>query len=102
MPATLSKYWPEAAANSSSRQALANRVALWPSASINATKQAVYASIDLPIEDALREKAYCLHQATSQTPALKRFAWADEQGAQFDMDNQRTWPIMLVSVQDVN
>jgi enoyl-CoA hydratase/carnithine racemase len=81
---------------------LAKRIALWPSASINATKQAVYASIDLPIEEALREEAYWLYQATSQTPALKRFKWADEQGAQFDMDNQRAWSDMLVKIQDIN
>jgi len=80
---------------------LAKRIALWPSASINATKQAVYESIDRPIEDALRAEAYWLYQATSQTPALKRFTLADEQGAQFDMDNQRIWPDMLVKVQDV-
>jgi len=83
-------------------EALANRIALWPSESINATKQAVYASVDLPIEDALREEAYWLYQATSQTPALKRFKWADEQGAQFDMDNQRAWPDMLVKIQDID
>ena len=83
-------------------EALARRVALWPSESINATKQAVYESIDLPIEEALRSEAYWLYQATSQTPALKRFRWADEQAAQFDMDNQRTWPDMLVTVQDIN
>ena len=77
------------------------RIALWPSESINACKQAVYASIDLPIEDALREEAYWLYQATSQTPALKRFKWADEQGAQFDLDNQRAWPDMLVKVQEI-
>jgi enoyl-CoA hydratase/carnithine racemase len=81
---------------------LAKRIALWPAESINATKQAVYASIDLPIDEALREEAYWLYQATSQTPALKRFKWADEQGAQFDMDNQRRWPEMLVDIQDVN
>jgi len=80
---------------------LANRIALWPSASINATKQAVYESIDRPIEEALRSEAYWLYQATSQTPALKRFKWADEQGAQFDMDNQRIWPDMLVNIQDI-
>ncbi len=80
---------------------LARRIALWPSESINATKQAVYASIDLPIREALREEAYWLYQATSQTPALKRFKWADEQGAQFDMDNQRAWPDMLVKIQDI-
>jgi len=81
---------------------LANRIALWPSASINATKQAVYESIDLPIQDALRAEAYWLYQATSQTPALKRFKWADEQGAQLDMDNQRTWPDVLVKIQEIN
>ncbi|MCL2914833.1 enoyl-CoA hydratase/isomerase family protein [Shewanella corallii] len=81
--------------------ALAKRIALWPSASINATKQAVYASIDLPIAQALKEEAYWLYQATSQTPALTRFKWADEQGAQFDMDNQRVWPEMLVKIQEI-
>ena len=82
--------------------ALAKRISLWPSESINATKQAVYASIDLPIEDALREEAYWLYQATSQTPALKRFEWADEQGAQYEMENQHNWPNMLVTIQEIN
>ncbi|MGH1373765.1 MAG: enoyl-CoA hydratase/isomerase family protein [Cellvibrionaceae bacterium] len=81
---------------------LAQRIALWPAESINATKQAVYESIDAPIKEALRAEAYWLYQATSQTPALKRFQWADEQGAQFEMDNQRVWPDMLVQIQDVN
>ncbi|MEO0769492.1 MAG: enoyl-CoA hydratase/isomerase family protein [Cyanobacteria bacterium J06649_4] len=83
-------------------EALANRIALWPAESINACKQTVYASIDKPIEDALKEEAYWLYQATSQTPALKRFKWADENSAQFDMDNQRNWEGMVVSVQEVN
>ncbi len=82
-------------------EAMAKRIALWPAESINATKQAVYESVDLPIHDALRAEAYWLYQATSQTPAIKRFQWADEQGAQFDMDNQRRWPEMLVDVQEV-
>lgn len=82
--------------------ALAKRIALWPAASINATKQAVYESIDLPIAEALHAEAYWLYQATSQTPALKRFTWADEQGAQFEMDNQRIWPEMLINIQEIN
>ncbi|MEM8972214.1 MAG: enoyl-CoA hydratase/isomerase family protein [Pseudomonadota bacterium] len=81
---------------------LATRIAKWPAASINATKQAVYESIDKPIEDALKAEAYWLYQATSQTPALKRFAWADDNGAQFDMDNQWAWNDLVVQVQDVN
>lgn len=81
---------------------LAKRIALWPAASINATKQAVYESIDRPIEEALKAEAYWLNQATSQTPALRRFAWADDAGAQFDMENQRNWERLVVDVQDVD
>ncbi len=83
-------------------EALAKRVALWTPESINACKQAVYASIDGPIEEALKEEAYWLYQATSQTPALKRFKWADDNGAQFDMDNQRAWDDLVVGVQEIN
>ena len=82
-------------------EALAKRIALWPAESINACKQAVYASIDKPINDALKEEAYWLYQATSQTPALKRFAWADDNGAQFDMNNQRAWDDLVVGVQEI-
>ncbi|BDM81433.1 enoyl-CoA hydratase [Acaryochloris marina MBIC10699] len=82
-------------------EALANRIALWPAESINACKQSVYASIDKPIDEALQEEAYWLYQATSQTPALKRFTWADENGAQFDMNNQHNWQEMVISVQEI-
>lgn len=83
-------------------ETLAKRIALWPAESINACKQAVYASIDQPIEDALKEEAYWLYQATDQTPALKRFQWADDNRAQFDMENQRKWQDLVVTVQDIN
>ena len=83
-------------------EALAKRIALWTPESINACKQAVYASIDMPIEQALKEEAYWLYQATSQTPALKRFKWADDNGAQFDMNNQRAWEDLVVGVQEIN
>lgn len=38
-----------------------------------------------------------LADATSQTPALKRFAWADENGAQFE----RGWQEVVISVQEI-
>ena len=82
-------------------EALAKRISLWPAESINACKQAVYESIDKPIEEALKAEAYWLYQATSQTPALKRFKWADDNGAQFDMENQRKWEELVVGAQDV-
>ena len=81
--------------------ALASRIALWPSESINATKQCVIESIDAPIKEALKAEAYWLYQSTSQTPALKRFQKADDDGAQFEMANQNVWPDMLVKIQDI-
>ena len=57
---------------------LAKHIARFPAESINSGKQAVYESIDKPIEEALRAEAYWLYQATSKTPAIKRFTLADE------------------------
>ncbi len=81
---------------------LANRIAKWPAASINATKKMVYESIDQPIEQALCSEAYWLYQATSQTPGVKRFIWADENKAQYSLDNQKNWEQLVINVQDVN
>ena len=81
---------------------LAKRIAHFPADSINACKQAVYASIDKPIEEALKEEAYWLYQATSKTPAIKRFQIADEKGLEHDMENQRNWNDLVISVQDIN
>ena len=80
---------------------LAKRIAAFPAESINACKQAVYASIDKPIEEALREEAYWLYQATSQTPAIKRFTLADEKGFENDIKNQRNWNDAVISIQEI-
>lgn len=81
---------------------LAKRIARFPADSINACKQMVYESIDKPIDEALKAEAYWLYQATSKTPAVKRFTIAEEQGLQHDMDNQRNWENMVMDVQDIN
>lgn len=80
---------------------LASRISKFPADSINACKKAVYASIDLPIGEALKEEAYWLYQATSKTPAIKRFTAADEGGLQSDMNNQRNWNELVIGVQDI-
>lgn len=80
---------------------LAQRIARFPSASINACKQAVYESIDKPIDEALRAEAYWLYQATSRTPAIKRFTIADEKGMEHDLENQRNWNELVMQVQDI-
>ncbi|SDX96710.1 Enoyl-CoA hydratase/carnithine racemase [Ruegeria halocynthiae] len=81
--------------------ALANRIAQFPADSIQACKATVYTSIDLPIAEALKEEAYWLYQSMSKTPAQKRFQYADDNGAQFDMDNQRAWNDLVIGIQDV-
>ena len=81
---------------------LAKRIAKFPAASINACKQAVYESIDKPIDEALKAEAYWLYQATSKTPAIKRFTIADEKGMEHDMENQRNWNDLVMKVQEIN
>jgi len=81
---------------------LAQRISKFPAESINACKQAVYESIDKPIDEALKAEAYWLYQATSKTPAIKRFTVADEQGLQHDIENQRKWNELVMNVQDIN
>ncbi len=81
---------------------LAERIARFPSASINACKQAVYESIDKPIDEALKAEAYWLYQATSKTPAIKRFTIADEKGLEHDMENQRNWNELVINVQEID
>ncbi|MEL7296894.1 MAG: enoyl-CoA hydratase/isomerase family protein [Pseudomonadota bacterium] len=81
---------------------LAKRIASFPAESINACKQMVYESIDQPIDAALKSEAYWLYQATSKTPALKRFRLADEQGLEHDIENQRNWNDLVMQVQDIN
>ena len=81
---------------------LASRIAKFPAESINACKQTVYESIDKPIDEALKAEAYWLYQATSKTPAIKRFAIADEKGLEHDMENQRNWNELVMNVQEIN
>ena len=80
---------------------LAQRIARFPAESINACKQAVYESIDRPIDEALRAEAYWLYQATSKTPAIRRFTVADEKGMEHDMENQRNWNDLVMQVQEI-
>ncbi|MEM7245478.1 MAG: enoyl-CoA hydratase/isomerase family protein [Acidobacteriota bacterium] len=81
---------------------LARRIAQFPAESINACKQAVQESIDKPIDEALKAEAYWLYQATSKTPAIKRFTIADEKGLEHDMENQRNWNELVMQVQDID
>ena len=80
---------------------LAQRIATFPLASINSCKQTVYESIDKPIDEALKAEAYWLYQATSKTPAIKRFTIADEKDMQRDMENQRNWNGLVEGVQEI-
>jgi len=82
-------------------ETLANRIAQFPAESIEACKRTVYASLDKPINESLKEEAYWLYQSMSKTPAQKRFQYADDNGAQFDMENQRNWGELVMGIQEV-
>ncbi|MEM1026495.1 MAG: enoyl-CoA hydratase/isomerase family protein [Planctomycetota bacterium] len=80
---------------------LAKRISQFPAESINACKQMVYESIDKPINEALKAEAYWLYQATSKTPAVKRFQIADDKGLEHDIENQRKWNDLVMGVQKI-
>lgn len=82
-------------------EALANRISKFPADSIEACKRAVYASIDLPIESALKEEEFWLYQATSKTPAIKRFTMAYDTDFQNIIDNQRKFETLLMDLQSI-
>ncbi len=79
---------------------LATRISKFPSASIANCKKMVYASIDMPIEDALLEEAYYLYQCTSSTPAVARFKQAAKTNMQNSLANQRNFESLLMTIQD--
>ena len=81
--------------------ALAKRIAQFPADSINACKQKGYESFAKTIDAALKAEAYWLYQATSKTPAVKRFTIADDRGLQHDIENQRNWSALVMGVQDI-
>ncbi|MEM9417926.1 MAG: enoyl-CoA hydratase/isomerase family protein [Planctomycetota bacterium] len=80
---------------------LAKRISKFPAESINACKSMVYESIDKPIDEALKAEAYWLYQATSKTPAVKRFQIADDKGLEHDLENQRNWNDLVMGVQEI-
>ena len=80
---------------------LAYRISQFPADSINACKQTVIDSIDQPIAASLKEEAFWLYQATSKTPAVKRFTTAYETNFQNDMKNQRTFEEGVMTLQNI-
>ncbi|MBB6430333.1 enoyl-CoA hydratase/isomerase family protein [Algisphaera agarilytica] len=80
---------------------LAKRISKFPAESISACKSMVYESIDKPIDEALKAEAYWLYQATSKTPAVKRFQIADDKGLEHDIENQRNWNDLVMGVQEI-
>lgn len=81
---------------------LAQRIAQFPAESIISCKQTVYDSIDTSIDESLKNEAFWLYQATSKTPAIKRFSVADEKQMQFDLENQKNWEDLVMKVQEIN
>lgn len=79
---------------------LASRISKFPAEAITACKRAIYASVDMPTSQALIEETYQLYQATSQTPAVKRFTQLAETNFQDSLENQRNFQSLLMTMQD--
>lgn len=80
---------------------LATRISKFPLEAINACKSTIYASVDLPIQQALIEETYQLYQATSTTPAIPRFKAAASTDFQDKLENQKNFETLLMGMQDI-
>ncbi len=80
---------------------LAQRISQFPLESITACKRTVYASIDLSIDESLKNEAFELYQATSQTPAIKRFQAAYDTDFQDNVNNQKNFESLLMGMQSI-
>lgn len=80
---------------------LAHRISKFPSESIEACKKTIYASVNLPINEALKVETYELYQATSKTPAVKRFKYAAQTDFQNKLYNQENFETLLMNLQDI-
>ncbi len=78
---------------------LATRISKFPAASIENCKKMVHASVDMPIDDALLEEAYYLYQCTSKTPVVKRFKDASDKDFQNNLQNQKNFESLLMTMQ---
>ncbi len=80
---------------------LATRISKFPLASIDACKKTIYQSVDLTLQESLKNEAYHLHQALSKTPAIKRFQYASETDFQNQMKNQIEFESQLMTLQNI-
>ena len=80
---------------------LANRIAKFPAGSIAACKKCIFAAVETPIEEGLKEEAYQLGQAMASTPAATRFAFGKEKGIQNDLETQKNWDKGVMDIQSI-
>ncbi len=80
---------------------IATRIAQFPFESIQACKKTIYASVNMPIDDCLLFESYELYQATSSTPAIKRFSYAAQTNFQNILYNQKNFQTLLMDLQSI-
>lgn len=81
---------------------LAHRIAKFPLEAIKACKKTIYNSLDTSLENSLKEETYQLYEATSKTGAVKRFKYASSIDFQNNIDNQKNFQTLLLTLQDIN
>ncbi len=80
---------------------LANRISQFPFEAIQACKRTIYASVNMSIDDCLKFETYELYQATSTTPAIKRFTYAAQTNFQNNLYNQKNFQTLLMDLQSI-
>jgi len=81
-------------------ETLAKRIAKFPAGGIAAAKKAIYASIDLPIEEALKQETFQMYQTIATPDAGKRVKRLNEMNVGNNIELQRTWNTLIMEIQD--
>ncbi|MGI9538280.1 MAG: enoyl-CoA hydratase/isomerase family protein [Desulfocapsaceae bacterium] len=79
---------------------LANRIAKFPAGGIAAAKKTIYASIDLPMEEALRLETFQMYQSIATPDAGKRIKRLNEKDVANNIELQRNWNTLIMEIQD--
>lgn len=80
---------------------LATRISKFPFEAIDACKKTIYKSVNSTIDECLLYESYQLYQATSTTPAIKRFIYAAQTNFQDSLYNQKNFQTLLMDLQSI-
>lgn len=80
---------------------IAARISKFNIDAINACKKTIYHSVNNTIDETLKYETFQLYEATSKTPAIRRFKFAAKSNFQNILYNQKNFETLLIDLQNI-